>query len=139
MDDGQEYNTECIEKRNIPYVIGHSRCVYTGSIDSMKKNLDEHLEKSYLLNAKVIHALCNEEKDFLKNLKIEAPIHVIANGISKVEVKKINEAKLLENPYDPRYLNIVWAGRIREDKNVLGIVESLLYLIRRLNLRLGFI
>lgn len=118
-----------LKKRNIPYVITTHAAYTPDRIDSMKKKISMNtLEKSYLLNAKVIHALCNEEKDFLKNLKIEAPIHVIANGISKVEVKKINEAKLLENPYDPRYLNIVWVGRIREDKNVLGIVESLLYL-----------
>ena len=118
-----------LKKRNIPYIITTHAAYTPDRIDSLKKKISMMtLEKNYLLNAKSIHALCYEEKGFLRGLEVKAPIHVIPNGISQDEVEKIQVSKKLENPYDSSFINLVWVGRIREDKNVLGIVESLLHI-----------
>ena len=70
---------------------------------------------------------CFCEKAFLRNLGITKPIYVIPNGISSDEASRISKSSKLENPYDNKFINLVWVGRIREDKNVLGIVKSLLF------------
>ena len=86
-------------------------------------------KKIYLFNAiLIIHALCYEEKGFLRNLGIKNPIYVIPNGISTNEIQKISTSTELANPFDTKFINLVWVGRIREDKNVLGIVKSLMFL-----------
>ena len=118
-----------LKKRNIPYIITTHAAYTPDRIDSLKKKISMMtLEKNYLLNAKSIHALCYEEKGFLRGLGIKAPIYVIPNGISSSEINKITNSKLSKNPFQTDYINLVWVGRIREDKNVFGIVKSLLLL-----------
>jgi glycosyltransferase involved in cell wall biosynthesis len=56
------------------------------------------------------------------------PIYTIPNGIGDVEIEKIKNSNMLENPFEKEFINILWVGRIREDKNVIGIVESLKFL-----------
>ena len=118
-----------LSKRGIPYLITTHAAYTPDRIDSIKKKLAMRtLEKKYLFDAKSIHALCNEEKKFLRELGLKNSIYVIPNGISDVEIKKINESKKLINPYENNFINLVWVGRLRNDKNILGIVESLNYI-----------
>jgi glycosyltransferase involved in cell wall biosynthesis len=122
-----------LKKKNIPYIITTHAAYTPDRIDSLKKNISMMtLEKKYLLGAKSIHGLCFEEKAFLRDLGIKRPIYVIPNGISSTEIVKINNSRNLGNPYDSNFINIVWVGRIREDKNVIGIVKSLFYLNKEL-------
>ncbi|WP_179318038.1 glycosyltransferase family 4 protein [Winogradskyella helgolandensis] len=118
-----------LDKKGIPYIITTHAAYTPDRIDSLKKKISMRtIEKQYLFKAASIHALCYEEKGFLRDLGIINPIFVIPNGISHNEVDKINNSKELLNPYDTNYINLVWVGRIREDKNVLGIVNSLMHL-----------
>jgi glycosyltransferase involved in cell wall biosynthesis len=118
-----------LQEKNIPYMITTHAAYTPDRIDSLKKDISMRtLEKQYLFNAKAIHALCYEEKGFLRDLNIRSLIHVIPNGISRDEIKKIRSSDKLENPYSENHINLVWVGRIRDDKNVLGIVESLLHM-----------
>ncbi|MBA3025027.1 MAG: glycosyltransferase family 4 protein [Sulfurimonas sp.] len=118
-----------LKKRNIPYIMTVHGAYAPNLIDTMKKYISmKTLEGRYIAGAKGLHALCFEEKAYLKNLNLKSPIYVIPNGISQSEIEKIQRSKNLENPFDNNYINLIWVGRIREDKNVLGIVESLLYL-----------
>lgn len=118
-----------LKKKNIPYIITTHAAYTPDRIDSLKKQISmKTLEKEYLFGAKSIHALCYEEKGFLRDLSLTLPIYVIPNGISQSEIEKIQVSKNLDSPYDNNFINLVWVGRIREDKNVLGIVESLLYM-----------
>ena len=118
-----------LKKKGIPYIITTHAAYTPDRIDSLKKTIAMNtLEKKYLFNANSIHALCFEEKGLLRKLGITNPIFVIPNGISTNEVEKINNSKSLPNPFDTKFVNLVWVGRIREDKNVLGIVRSILFL-----------
>jgi len=119
---------KALDKKNIPYTMTVHGAYAPNLIDTLKKKVSmKTFEGKYINNAKALHALCYEEKFYLKNLGLEMPIHVIPNGISKSEIDKINVSKELPNPFDDK-LNIIWVGRIREDKNVVGIIKSLLYL-----------
>tara|TARA_B110000091_G_C13748743_1_gene446690 strand:- start:102 stop:1235 length:1134 start_codon:yes stop_codon:yes gene_type:complete len=118
-----------IKEKGVPYIITTHAAYTPDRIDSLKKKISINtFEKKYLVNANSIHALCFEEKAFLRDLGLVMPIHVIPNGISTSEINKIINSKEAENPFDTKYINLVWVGRIREDKNVLGIVRSLLFL-----------
>ena len=118
-----------LKKRNIPYIITTHAAYTPDRIDSLKKQISmKTLEKKYLFGAKSIHALCCEEKAFLRDLSLISPIYVIPNGISQSEIEKIQKSKNLDNPFDNNFINLVWVGRIREDKNVVGIIESLLHM-----------
>jgi poly(glycerol-phosphate) alpha-glucosyltransferase len=118
---------KALKKKNIPYIITTHAAYTPDRIDSIKKKLAmKSIEFDYLNGAKSLHALCNEEKVFLKELNLNCPIFTIPNGISDIEVEKINHAKKLENPYNTNDINIVWVGRIRKDKNIMGILKSLL-------------
>ena len=118
-----------LKKRNIPYIMTVHGAYAPNLIDTLKKEISmKTLEWNYLTGAKALHALCYEEKAYLKNLGLTMPIHVIPNGIGNSEIDKIEVSKKLDNPYDIQYINLVWVGRIREDKNVIGIIESLLYM-----------
>lgn len=118
-----------LKKKGIPYILTVHGAYAPNLIDNLKKKLSMRtFEKKYLQQAVSLHALCNEEKAYLRNLELNMPIYVIPNGISNSEVAKINNSKALANPFDAQFINLVWVGRIREDKNVLGIVKSLLFL-----------
>lgn len=118
-----------LKKKNIPYIMTVHGAYAPNLIDTMKKNISmKTLEGKYLAGAKGLHALCFEEKAYLKNLSLKSPIFVIPNGISQSEIEKIQISKNFENPFDNNYINLIWVGRIREDKNVLGIVGALLYM-----------
>jgi glycosyltransferase involved in cell wall biosynthesis len=118
-----------LKRKGIPYIITTHAAYTPDRIDSIKKKISINtLEKKYLVNAYSIHALCYEEKGFLRDLGLKAPIYVIPNGISSSEINKITNSKLSKNPFQTDYINLVWVGRIREDKNVFGIVKSLLFL-----------
>ena len=118
-----------LKEKGVPYIITTHAAYTPDRIDSLKKKISINtFEKKYLVNANSIHALCFEEKAFLRDLGLVMPIHVIPNGISTSEINKIINSKEAENPFDTKFINLVWVGRIREDKNVLGIVRSLLFL-----------
>jgi len=118
-----------LKKKNIPYIMTVHGAYAPNLIDTIKKQISmKTLEWNYITGAKALHALCFEEKAYLKNLGLQAPIHVIPNGMGKSEIDKIEKSTNLANPFDTKFINIVWVGRIREDKNVLGIVESLVYM-----------
>ena len=118
-----------LKKKRIPYILTVHGAYAPNLIDNIRKKISMRtFEKSYLENAKSLHALCYEEKAYLRDLGLEMPIYVIPNGISLAEIEKINNSKNLTNPFDSQFINLVWVGRIREDKNVLGIVRSLLFL-----------
>lgn len=120
---------KALKNKGIPYIITTHAAYTPDRINSFKKKIAiKTLEKKYLFNANSIHALCYEEKGFLRNLGITKPIFVIPNGISTNEIQKINYSKSLSNPFDTKYINLVWVGRIREDKNLLGIVKSLIHM-----------
>ncbi len=115
-----------LKKRGIPYIITTHAAYTPDRIDSIKKKISmKTLERSYLHGAEAIHALCPEEKHFLRELGLSSPIYTIPNGISDSELCKINNSFKLDNPFNKEYINLVWVGRIREDKNVIGMVEAL--------------
>lgn len=112
--------------QGLSYIITTHAAYTPDRIDSLKKKIAMNsFELAFLKGAKAIHALCEEEKYILRELGLENDIFVIPNGISDNEFTKINEAKLLSNPYDDKKFNIVWVGRVRPDKNILGIVKSI--------------
>jgi glycosyltransferase involved in cell wall biosynthesis len=118
-----------LKKKNIPYIITVHGAYAPNLIDTVKKQISmKTLEWNYITGAKALHALCSEEKAYLRNLKLKMPIYVIPNGMGKSEIEKIEKSTNLDNPFKRDFINIVWVGRIREDKNVLGIVKSLLYM-----------
>jgi len=120
---------KALKKKNIPYIITVHGAYAPNLIDNLKKKISMlTLEGDFLKNASALHALCNEEKVYLKDLKLKMPIYTIPNGIGDVEIEKIKNSNMLENPFDKKFINILWVGRIREDKNVIGIVESLKFL-----------
>ena len=117
---------KALKKKKIPYIITVHGAYAPNLIDNLKKKISMlTLEGNFLKNANALHALCNEEKVYLKDLKLEMPIYTIPNGIGDVEIEKIKNSNMLENPFEKEFINILWVGRIREDKNVIGIVESL--------------
>ena len=120
---------KALKKKKIPYIITVHGAYAPNLIDNLKKKISMlTLEGNFLKNANALHALCNEEKVYLKDLKLEMPIYTIPNGIGDVEIEKIKNSNMLENPFEKEFINILWVGRIREDKNVIGIVESLKFL-----------
>lgn len=120
---------KALKKKRIPYIITVHGAYAPNLIDNLKKKISMlTLEGNFLKNANALHALCNEEKVYLKDLKLEMPIYTIPNGIGDVEIEKIKNSNMLENPFEKEFINILWVGRIREDKNVIGIVESLKFL-----------
>lgn len=120
---------KALKKKKIPYIITVHGAYAPNLIDNLKKKISMlTLEGNFIKNASALHALCNEEKVYLKNLKLKMPIYTIPNGIGDVEIEKIKKSNLLENPFEKEFINILWVGRIREDKNVIGIVESLKFL-----------
>jgi glycosyltransferase involved in cell wall biosynthesis len=120
---------KALKKKKIPYIITVHGAYAPNLIDNLKKKISMlTLEGNFLKNANALHALCNEEKVYLKDLKLKMPIYTIPNGIGDVEIEKIKNSNMLENPFDKKFINILWVGRIREDKNVIGIVESLKFL-----------
>ena len=120
---------KALKKKRIPYIITVHGAYAPNLIDNLKKKISMlTLEGDFLKNASALHALCNEEKVYLKDLKLKMPIYTIPNGIGDVEIEKIKNSNMLENPFDKKFINILWVGRIREDKNVIGIVESLKFL-----------
>ncbi len=122
-----------LKKKSIPYIITTHAAYTPDRIDSLKKKISmKTLEKDYLFNAKLIHALCYEEKGFLRDLNLTQPIYVIPNGISQNEIEKIQTSQDMSNPYNNEFINLVWVGRIREDKNVLGIAKSLQYIDKKI-------
>ena len=120
---------KALKKKKIPYIITVHGAYAPNLIDNLKKKISMlTLEGNFIKNASALHALCNEEKVYLKNLKLKMPIYTIPNGIGDVEIEKIKNSNMLENPFEKEFINILWVGRIREDKNVIGIVESLKFL-----------
>lgn len=118
-----------LKKKGIPYVLTVHGAYAPNLIDNLKKRFSmQTFEKTYIRGAESLHALCYEEKDYLRKLGLKMPIFVIPNGMNTIEVEKINNSKSLPIPFDTKFVNLVWVGRIREDKNVLGIVKSLLFL-----------
>lgn len=120
---------KALDKKNIPYVITAHGSYAPNLLNTLKKKLSMMtLEGQYLRKASLIHALCNEEKTNLMEFGINTSIKVIPNGISENEAIKISAARNYPNPYDQHFFNIVWVGRIREDKNVCGIINSLRFI-----------
>jgi len=120
---------KALKKKKIPYTITIHGAYAPNLIDTIKKKVSMMtIEKTYIENANALHALCYEEKYYLRNLGLKMPIYVIPNGISSSELQKINNSKELPSPFSSNFINIVWVGRIREDKNIIGIVGALNYL-----------
>lgn len=108
------------------YIITTHAAYTPDRIDSLKKKIAiNSIEFEFLKNAKAIHALCEEEKYILRELGLKNDIFVLPNGISDTEIEKINNSDKLASPYDDSKFNIVWVGRLRPDKNVLGMVEAI--------------
>jgi len=115
-----------IIKNNHNYIITTHAAYTPDRIDSLKKKIAlKTTEFEYLKNARAIHALCYEEKFILRELGLKNEIFVIPNGISDTELNLIDKSKELLSPYDDHYFNLVWVGRLRPDKNLIGMVESI--------------
>jgi glycosyltransferase involved in cell wall biosynthesis len=112
------------KKRN--YIVTTHAAYTPDRIDSLKKKIAiSSFELEFLKNAKAIHALCEEEKYILRELGLKNDIFVLPNGISDVEIDKIKQSDSMASPYDSSKFNIVWVGRVRPDKNILGMVKAI--------------
>lgn len=108
------------------YIITTHAAYTPDRIDSLKKIVAmKTVEVKYLQNASAIHALCYEEKTILRELGITAPIFVLPNGLSRREFEIIDNSYSLPSPYEKNNINISWVGRIRPDKNVLGMIKAI--------------
>lgn len=113
-------------KLDIPYVITTHAAYTPDRIRTLKKLLAMKLfEGEYIKGASVLHALCQEEKTVLRDLGYKGKIVVIPNGISKREVFLINQSRRESSPYEPATFNLLWIGRIRPDKNLESLINSL--------------
>ncbi len=112
-------------KNNSKYIVTTHAAYTPDRIDSFKKKVAMgSFEFEFLKNAQAIHALCEEEKYILRELGLTNDIFVLPNGISDIELDKIQQVDELECPYENKF-NIVWVGRVRPDKNVLGMVKAI--------------
>ena len=88
-----------LKKKAIPYIITVHGAYAPNLINSLKKKISmKTFEKNYLNNAKALHALCYEEKHYLRNLGLSLPIFVIPNGINETETSKIEKSFKLDSP-----------------------------------------
>jgi glycosyltransferase involved in cell wall biosynthesis len=106
-------------KNNIPFVISIHGMLYPEALkisSKIKKIMFFLFQKSILKKANILHATCNQEKDFIRALGITTPIAVIPNPI-EVILKKA-EKKIL------KIKRIGFVGRFSPIKNLETLLEA---------------
>lgn len=115
-----------LNKKKVPYIITAHGAYAPNLVNSLKKKLSLLTEEGrYIRDASKIHALCNEEKFYLRQYGFKNHIKVIPNGIGSLEKLAVSKAKAECSPYTNGKLNLSWIGRIRPDKNVYGLIEAI--------------
>jgi glycosyltransferase involved in cell wall biosynthesis len=106
-------------KNKIPFVISVHGMLYPEAlkISSVKKKIMFFLfQKSVLKKADILHATCNQEKDFIRALGISTPIAVIPNPIEVVLEKREKKPEIIKR--------IGFVGRFAPIKNLEILLDA---------------
>lgn len=119
------------KKANKPYVISLRGMLYPQALkkSAFKKKLFMSMFTSKVLsNAACIHATCEDEMIFYRNLGFNNPVAVIPNPI---DISKKYET--FNKTFNKEKFVIGYLGRIHKRKNVEALIEAVSTLIKKYN------
>lgn len=123
-----EYNSfialNWFKLKNKPYIISPHGMLNKWSLKSSslkKKLLLLIIERKYLKNASLVHALNLEEYDQIRDIGLKNPVCIIPNGVNLPNDESINTPNWFN--MIPKYRkNLLYLGRLHPKKNIQSLI-----------------